>query len=202
MARMSVEDRRAKLVEAAITVLAREGVPHATTRAIVAEAGMQIGMFHYCFRSKEELVLEVMRKINDRSYEAVGQAVMAVDEPEGRIRAAVEAYWDHINQAPLEHLLTYELTHYALRQPGQREAAVEQYENYHSGMIQLLGGIAQLGEFSWRMPLDELSRVTLALIEGVTFQWLVNEDGDLAQTSLGHLADFLVSQADLAPTTP
>ena len=46
MARMSAADRRDKLVDAAIAVMSREGVANTTTRAIVAEAGMQIGVFH------------------------------------------------------------------------------------------------------------------------------------------------------------
>ncbi len=198
MARMSVEERRARLVEAAITVLARDGVPHATTRAIVAEAGMQIGVFHYCFRSKEELVLEVMRAINQRSYGAVGRVLEEETEPVALVRGAVAAYWEHIKDSPLEHLLTYELTHYALRQPGQRHAAVAQYESYHQGMVALLGGLASVGGFAWRAPIDILARMTLAVIEGVTFQWLVNEDGPTAVTLLHELADYLLDQAGLA----
>ncbi len=57
MSRMNVDERRARLVEAAIQVMSREGVSHATTRAIVTEAVMTTGAFHYSIFSKEELVL-------------------------------------------------------------------------------------------------------------------------------------------------
>lgn len=197
MARMSVEERRAKLIDAAIVVLARDGVAATTTRAIVAEAGMAIGVFHYCFRSKDELVLEVMRAINSRSYEAVGAVLQEPATPTERMRNAVRAYWSHIQAAPLEHLLTYELTHYALRQPGQNGAAIEQYASYYSGMEQLLGAFAQLGGFTWRTPMDALLRYTLAVIEGVTFQWLVHRDDVMAQRLLDHLADHLIADAGL-----
>ena len=62
--RMSVDQRRSLLIEAAINVMARDGVANVGTRAIVAEADMTIGVFHYCFRSKDELVVEVLRSIN------------------------------------------------------------------------------------------------------------------------------------------
>src|SRR3954452_25299425 len=110
MARMSAAERRAILIDAAIAVMSREGVPHTTTRAIVAEAGMQIGVFHYCFRSKEELVLEVMRTISTRAFDAVSEVLTETQDPAELVRRCIAAYWHHIQQAPLEHMPTYELT--------------------------------------------------------------------------------------------
>ena len=51
MPRIAVDARRELLVEAAIRVMARDGVAKATTRSIVAEAGMALAAFHYSFRS-------------------------------------------------------------------------------------------------------------------------------------------------------
>src|SRR5438552_2040265 len=114
MARMSAADRRALLVDAAIEVMCREGAAHTTTRAIVAEAGMQIGVFHYCFRSKEELVLEVMTTLGRRTYAAVNEVLPLSSDPVELIHLATRAYWTHIAAYPLEHLLTFELTQFAL----------------------------------------------------------------------------------------
>ena len=50
VARIPADERRQQLVEAAIRVMARDSVAQATTRAIVGEAGMPLGVFHYCFR--------------------------------------------------------------------------------------------------------------------------------------------------------
>ena len=115
MARMSAEARRHALVEAAIEVMKRRGVANTSTRDIVAEAGMQIGVFHYCFESKEHLVREVMARIIERSYTAVGGALGEVEPGAAMVHAAVMAYWRHIQDDPNEHLLTYELTTHALR---------------------------------------------------------------------------------------
>jgi AcrR family transcriptional regulator len=63
--RMSPEDRRDALVQAAVRVIARGGVVAATTRAVVAEARMPLGAFHYVFASREELLAEVVRTVTD-----------------------------------------------------------------------------------------------------------------------------------------
>ena len=202
MARMSASERRDLLVQAAIAVMSRDGVAHTTTRAIVAEAGMQIGVFHYCFRSKEELVLEVMRTIGTRTFEAVGEVLHHTQDPVEIIQQSLAAYWRHIEADPLEHLLTYELTQYALRQPGQEAAATAQYEHYINGMVDFLSAAAEAGRFTWTTPVDVLARFVLATIEGVTFQWLVNRDSDAAKAMLGVLAGMLMRDAGLQVAVP
>jgi AcrR family transcriptional regulator len=197
MARMSVEERRAALIDAAIVVMARDGVAHSTTRSIVAEAGMQVGMFHYCFRSKEELVMEVMRSLSERSFDAVGTVLEETDDPRELILGAVETYRKHIESDPLEHLVTYELTQYALRQPGQAEAAVAQYTHYFTGMEAFLSAVAARGGFSWSTEVSVLARYVIAVIEGITFQWLVNRDSPVAKLLLRELSTHLLRDAGL-----
>jgi len=202
VARMSAAERRALLVQAAITVMSRDGVAHTTTRAIVAQADMQIGVFHYCFRSKEELVLEVMRTISTRAFEAVGEVLTQTTDPGELIDRCISVYWAHIEQDPYEHMLTYELTQYAMRQPGQQGAATAQYEYYISSMGAFLTAASEVGSFSWSTPIDVLARFVLANVEGVTFQWLVNRDTEMAHRMLAMLAAHLRRDAGLAAAAP
>jgi AcrR family transcriptional regulator len=194
---MSVAERRELLVHAAIKVMAREGVPNTTTRMIVAEAGMQIGVFHYCFRSKEELVLEVMRTITERNFEAVGGVLEQASTPAELIALAIDAYWAHIQREPMEHLVTYELTEHALRLPGGEGNAQAQYRSYADGMEAFLTAVAATGGFAWQAPVGMLSRYVLAVIEGVTFQWLVDRDDEAAAGVLEELRHHLHRMAGL-----
>jgi AcrR family transcriptional regulator len=219
VARMSAGERRAALVEAAISVMKRRGVANTSTRDIVAEAGMQIGVFHYCFESKEQLVREVMRAINERTNTAVGEGLADVEPGPAFIHAAVEAYWEHIKSDPNEHLLTYELTTHALRNlraedsgddadvvtqiqrrragDGGLDAAVSQYRHYLFTMEALLMMLADVCTTKWTTPVAELARVTLASTEGITLQWLVDGDDACAQRSFSLVADTLARDANL-----
>ena len=55
MTRIPAAERRAALIDAALRVVSRNGLAQATTRAIVAEAGMSLASFHYAFESRDEL---------------------------------------------------------------------------------------------------------------------------------------------------
>ena len=60
MTRIPAAERRAALAAAALTVIARDGLAAATTRAIVAEAGMPLASFHYAVARRDELLRDVV----------------------------------------------------------------------------------------------------------------------------------------------
>jgi AcrR family transcriptional regulator len=194
---MSAAERRDRLIDAAIAVMARDGVPNTTTRAIVAEAGMQIGVFHYCFRSKDELIGEVARTINERSIDAVGEVLARTDDPAELIQGCVEAYWRRVESDPLEFQLIFELTHFALRQEGWRDGARAKREENVEAVSALLTAIAEKGSFTWRSPMEVLARYVLATLEGITFQWVVHRDAACAELLFATLVDWLYADAGL-----
>lgn len=198
MTRMSVDERRTLLIDGAIRAMARDGVANTGTRAIVAEAGMSIGVFHYCFRSKDELVVEVMRTLNQRSFAAAGDLLESSQDPVAVLRGAIDAYWEHVEAHPQERMLLFELTQYSLRNPESRYAAQEQYDTYVEGMARFLGAVATLGSFSWSTDVEVLARYVVANLQGITIQWLVNDDGERARVLLAELGDHLVRDGGLA----
>ena len=68
MARLALADRRAALIGAAVRVIARSGLAAATTRAIVTEAGMPLGSFHYVFDSRDDLITAVIETVMGAGY--------------------------------------------------------------------------------------------------------------------------------------
>jgi AcrR family transcriptional regulator len=73
---MSADARRAELLQAALRVMSRDGIAAGTTRAIVAEAGMPLATFHYCFRSRNELLRELITLLTSQEQEAIGGAMV------------------------------------------------------------------------------------------------------------------------------
>src|SRR5690349_15397394 len=109
MARMPLAERRQQLVEAAIAVMTRDGVNKATTRAIVAEAGTSLSVFHYCFDSKEALLEAVIKTIVGKTVTLAEATFSPGATMEDTISNAFRAYWSHVTAHPAEHLLTYEV---------------------------------------------------------------------------------------------
>ncbi len=195
MVRRSADERREELIEAAIKVMIRDGVAKATTRTIVAEAGLPLGAFHYCFRSKEELLHSVIERITQGALAPAVAAAAAGVPVADIVRDTLRVYWDRIRATPDEHLLTYELTQYALRQPGLAEVARRQYRHYLAVNGESLATMARLAGFEWTVPLPTLARYGLAVLDGLTLNWLIDRDDAAAAAALDEYAAYLVSVA-------
>ena len=117
MTRIPASERRAALIDAALRVVSRNGLAQATTRAIVAEAGMSLASFHYAFESRDELVDELITTVIGREQQAVlpdpitGQTLREI------LEAGLLRYYEHLRADPEHEQAMLEL---AAKQSGAR----------------------------------------------------------------------------------
>lgn len=197
MARQSLAERRRQLTEAAIRAMTRDGVAKTTTRSIAAEAGVSLSVFHYCFDSKQVLLESVIEAITEHYITVVKEAIRPRGTLRETIRAGFEAYWEHVCAHPGEHMLTYELTQYALREPGFEHLARRQYELYadtYTGLIEELG---RSMDFELRVPAPTLARYLAAMTDGLTLSLLVlgkdaaRDSADVLDTITEHVSGLV-----------
>lgn len=199
MARVSADVRRELLIEAAIRVMARDGVARTTTRAIVGEADMRLGAFHYCFRSKAELLEQVIRAITTHTLEPALVALGKDGTLEERLLGGLRGYWDHVVKYPEEHRVTYELTQYAVREPDLADVARKQYEIYLEANTTILDTVAASTGITWSAPVPVLARSMAAMIDGMTLLYLNEGDAETAWAALELGMRHLLAQAEPAP---
>ncbi|KOG31407.1 TetR/AcrR family transcriptional regulator [Streptomyces resistomycificus] len=195
MARMPSAERRRQLTEAAIRAMARDGVAKTTTRSIAAEAGVSLSVFHYCFDSKQALIESVITTITDHSVSLVRGAIRPRATLEETVRAGFQAYWDHVRAHPDEHMLTYELTQYALRRPGFEHLARRQYELYADTYADLIDHLCRTMALRLRVPVPVLAHYLAAMTDGLTLNYLVLGDeavwNDILDTVTAHIGGLV-----------
>ena len=196
MARIPASERRTALIEAALRVVSREGLAAATTRAIVAEAGMSLASFHYAFDSRDELVDELITTVVAREQQAVvpdltpGQSIAAL------LESGILGYFEHLKADPEYEQAMLELTQYALRSPERHPFAVAQYARYAEFAERSLELAADVADVGWRVPVPEVARVLVAFIDGLTLTWLVDRDDAAARAVARAAADALSRMAE------
>ncbi|ULR49044.1 TetR/AcrR family transcriptional regulator [Streptomyces deccanensis] len=191
MARLPSAERRRQLTEAAIRAMTRDGVPRTTTRSIAAEAGVSLSVFHYCFESKQELIESVITTITGHYVTLVREAIRPRDTLRETVRAGFQAYWDHVAAHPGEHMLTYELTQYALREPGFEHLARRQYEMYQDTYAELIEQLRLSMRFELSVPVPVLARYLAAMTDGLTLNFLVLGDDAAWTNTLDTITDHV-----------
>ena len=205
MARISAADRRGALVRAALRVVAARGVTQATTRAIVAEAGMSLASFHYAFQSRDELMAELISHVVDQETIAVlpvlpggttaPDAAAPDQTPSLRqiLRTGLQRYTDHLREDPLREKAMLELTQYALRSPSMHHLAVRQYDRYHALAAEALDSAARQSGSVWLHPVDDVARLLVSLTDGITIAWLVDQNDRATATLLDFAAESVAA---------
>jgi AcrR family transcriptional regulator len=193
--RIPVRERRQALVEAAMRVMEREGIAAATTRAICAEAGMPNGFFHYCFASKQELMLEVAQQFRRHFMDMFKLAEGLEGDVRAVVSAALTAFLADVAADPDIHQLTYELPLHALRDPELGEIARRCYEDNEVVAAQFLRVAADIAGCEWTEPVDRLARFLAVAVDGTVIQWLMLRDGDRAREHIDVIARQLAASA-------
>jgi AcrR family transcriptional regulator len=202
MARLSAEERRSALVAAALTVIAREGVHGATTRAIVAEAGMSLASFHYAFRSRDELIHDVITFVVDNERQVTIDALDPGVDLRTTIRAAMQAYFDLLAAHPDREQALFELMHYAARTPELDGLPRAQHGSYLRAAETILTSASVTLGVTWSQPVAQVARVLIALTDGLTFAWLADRDDAAAAALMDFATDSIVAFANPSPLSP
>lgn len=195
MNRLPVAERREQLIEAALTVASRDGIEAATVRAVAAEAGVSLGVVHYCFQDKDELLRAMAHAITQQNLtSSLGEL------PEGApievvIEGLVHALWLTLRDHRGAQLLSYELTTTSLRHPELAQVAVEQYQGQWAAAEEVLAQVERATGVSWSVPRAVLARTVNAVVDGFSLAWLVDGDDDAALSGLQGFGRFLVSVA-------
>ncbi|WP_241385182.1 TetR/AcrR family transcriptional regulator [Rhodococcus sp. CH91] len=207
--RLPADERRTQLVAAALELAAGGGVGAVTVRAVAEKAGVSLGVVHYCFDSKEALVVAMANSVVEQ---LAGAMHGAFDVPVGEqqsggvdclrsmLRAGLHAVWSAIESTPGLQTLTYEITTYSVRQrtsgaPTSGDIAVQQYTLMDEQAHLFLDSCAARCGVEWTLPTATLARLSLALLDGLVLRWLVDRDSDAVAAELGVVADIIADRA-------
>lgn len=191
-----MDARRARILDAALEVLASEGISEATTRKIAAKADVNQAMLRYYFGSKDDLLLAVLQEMMRITREIVQQAIVGNRGLRETILGGLLSFWKHVEARPDLQIMQYELTLYALRSPASAWLAKEQYEGYCTVVEMLLEeGFAAAGKTS-ALALPELARFVVSGMDGLILQFVSNRNTTQARLGLAHLVDAVLALSE------
>lgn len=173
---MRENPRKRQIIDAAARAIAQKGYADASIKDIAAEAGLAApGLIHYYFKTKEEILREVVC-YNRRRYEEdfnglfAEETVSALHETEGPDHREAD------ERRPEWYKLRYELFAQGLRNRELSDDVAELLRIGREGISDVLGGT--LHDLSHEDN-EALSAVLLACFDGLALQKLLQPELDL-----------------------
>ncbi|WP_395841278.1 TetR/AcrR family transcriptional regulator [Archangium violaceum] len=114
-------DRRDRIIDAALAVIAEGGVAGTSHRRVADRAGVPLGSMTYHFTNMDELLREAFTRFATRLSERFAARIEAVADLDGLVEAIVHLVHDVLTAGPDDLVLSLELYTLAARQPVFRQ---------------------------------------------------------------------------------
>lgn len=199
MARVDAAVRSKQLVAAARRALSRKGVARTSLRDVAAEGEVPLGTLQYVFPTREQLLRKVIEDVVQEIGEVFDDSVHTGDGLERALRQGISTFWTRLAANRDLQIMQYELTTYALREPGQLELARWQYAFYTEVTANWCRIAADDAGEECAIGYDQLARIIVASVDGLILQYICAPDSTRAQDDLQTVIDMLVRLADARP---
>ncbi|MGC4935146.1 TetR/AcrR family transcriptional regulator [Gordonia sp. DT30] len=182
--------RRQKLLDATIEIMAAQGTAAVTHRAVAAAAGLPPSSTSYFFESIDELMGEAVTEAMDREVARLGELEGAVADEATSAGRLIANFADFIRHEHDPHTVAqFEIYLYASRKPDLRGRVVAIIEATRKVARRALraGGVAN--------PLA--ADAMLAMIDGFSLHRIANPDGAEVESLLLGLRALLIGLSAL-----
>jgi TetR/AcrR family transcriptional regulator, regulator of biofilm formation and stress response len=156
---------RLALLDAAVQVVARDGLDGVSYRSVAEEAGATAGLVFYHFGSRESLILEAAMRAGRR---ALANAIPVGEDDD------LDAFLDDLPRSTerdlSDHVFQYEMAFNSRRRPEISERMAELYAFYSEETERALASFAP-GEVT-----PALAHLVFAAIDGLVLQQVVFDD--------------------------
>lgn len=193
----SLEERRGRIVDAAVQLATDRGVEHLTLRAAADVAGMSWDTARDSFDDHADLLRAVSTAVT-RLNVPVDDVDVTGDHTAGatfedRALAVAHRFWDRLTSDRELQLVSFEILVLALRRTALRPLAAGQQEDQRLLAEQVLTEFAERDGVTWSCPVAEVARFVATFLDGLTTAWMIDGDHDAAAAQLELLVRSLAT---------
>ncbi|CAH0120124.1 HTH-type transcriptional regulator BetI [Paenibacillus sp. CECT 9249] len=163
---------KADLLASAKRCIAEDGIGKLTLKAVAEGAGVTQGTVFYHFRTKDQLLFEIVKDLCESSWNDLNNRTVSLECREG-IGQALQSARSRCQYRSFYHQLFYSLVVAGFQQADIRKQLGTLLRMENDRLSQLLDGAGQRTE---ELPSGTAAILINALIDGLALQALLNED--------------------------
>lgn len=200
MARRSlIEDiRKDQIIESAIDALASVGYTKTTLDQIAEMADFSRGVITYYFKSKDQLIAEVMKRILRTQKDCIMARVNSAASPSEKMQEYIGASIDHMKSNRKQYEAQVELWSNLEYKKGFNQKI---YSECIKTVSSILTDGIEAGDFRG-MDIQNAAVLIQGAIDGIMLQWVFNEGSVNMDTIRGLLIDTIFSSIRRQDGTP
>ncbi|MDA8070511.1 MAG: TetR/AcrR family transcriptional regulator [Actinomycetota bacterium] len=170
-----LSERQVHIVRCAYRLFAERGVQRVPLHEISAAAGMSKGIVLYYFKTKDQLVGAAMLWVLEEIGNRIRRAVASAPTPEAAVGAMIETIFLGPVQSRRFYLTYLDLIDHAARVSGFGQISAAFRSTVNQVYAEVIRSGVAAGTFQVH-DVDEAATAVRAIVEGLHFQWLQEDD--------------------------
>ncbi len=168
-----IEVRRNQLTRAAYKVVSRKGYYNFTVRDIAKEAGLSTGLVHYYFKNKDDLLVSVLRVMNENLSYYLAKALEQTDDPKEKLIIFMDEAFKLVeHEKEYFHVLIdfwTQLNH----NERMRKANVKLYQSYRAECSKIIKEGIEKKVFK-NVDVNYTATMIVAFVQGLIIQYIID----------------------------
>jgi TetR/AcrR family fatty acid metabolism transcriptional regulator len=192
-ARDSRQDKRARILDAAVKVFAERGFFSSTVAEIARAAGVADGTIYLYFKSKDDLLLRLFEeKVTDLLDEAKVALAQEPDAP-SRLRRFIQLHFALVEKNPeLASVLVVELRNRAQFMALTRASDRQKLAGYLDLIAQVVKDGQERGELDPSVSPGTAKRAIFGALDELTLGWLLSGRKTSLRKTAAEVSEWLV----------
>jgi len=187
----SKEEKRNRILQAAISVFAKKGFFHAKISEIANEAGVADGTIYLYFQNKDHLLISIFEEKMEEIITRVRRAITPIESNAEKLQKFIEMHASLVIENPsLSHVFQVEL-----RQSGtfMKQYKPVKFQEFLEILADIVRDGQKSGEFKTGIAPGVLKRAVFGALDETALNWILKgRKYDLAE-SANQLAQLFLS---------
>jgi AcrR family transcriptional regulator len=173
-------DKAARIAEAMRVSVSARGFSASTFDQVAREAGVSRGLLHYYFGTKEQLLIEAVRRESDLRLRRLGEAVAPAASADEVMAALVASLEDFLGEAPNRAVMFFEVLTLAQRNAEIAAELAELGRRIRLHLAEVLAEKDRAGVLALRADPEDTAALLFVLADGITVRRLSEPELDIA----------------------
>lgn len=171
---MAQDDKRRRILDAAVVVFARSGFYTSKVADVAREAGVADGTIYLYFKNKEDLLIQVFMDTMDRVLERQHEVLSQCVDPVEKLRSFIKVHYEATgSDQALAEVITVEL-----RQSARfmRDTEMRAFGRYLGVCARIVQEGQDKGVLARHLPARFVARAIFGMLDELSLEWATGDD--------------------------
>ncbi|HOR93449.1 MAG TPA: TetR/AcrR family transcriptional regulator [Spirochaetota bacterium] len=170
-----IELRRNQLTHAAYKVVSRKGYYNFTVRDIAKEAGLSTGLVHYYFKNKDDLLVSVLRVMNENLRSYLAKALEQIEDPKEKIIIFMDEAFHLVEREKEYFHVLIDFWTQINHNERMRKANIKLYQSYRAECAKIIQEGIDKNVFK-DVDVQYTATMIVAFVQGLIIQYIIDNE--------------------------